>query len=270
VRRAREVATIFDCIYMRDNGFLSPEAAASMGASARRQIERSALVLVPSAFVKGELVRTFGIEERRVAVTLLGCDHALRGAVAPRARGAGETILTVARVDRRKNHVRMLRAFEIVARARPLARWIVAGPAGHGAGDFEAALAASPARGAVEWLRFVPEEDLGPLHARADLFWFTSLDEGFGLPPLEAMAQGLPTISSTRASLPEVLGDGALLLEPEDFEALARETLLLLSDRARAADLAARGRARAAQLSWRACAEQTWSAYARALADGGR
>jgi glycosyltransferase involved in cell wall biosynthesis len=261
VRAAREVATIFDCIYARDNGFLSREAAQSMSASARRLIERSRLVLVPSAFVKQELVSTFGIEPARVAVTLLGCDHALREAPLARAPGAERTILTVSRVDRRKNHVRMLRAFEIVARERAGARWIVAGPAGHGAEDFEQALSASPARASVEWLRFVPEEELGALHARAGVFWFMSLDEGFGLPPLEAMARGLPTISSTRASLPEVLGAGAQLLDPEDVEALAFETLALQRDRARADELAARGRARAAELTWRSCAEQTWSAY---------
>ena len=265
VRSAREVATIFDCIYARDNGFLSPEAAASMTASARKQIERSRLVLAPSAFVRDELVRTFGIAPARVAVTLLGCDHALRAPQPPRASSAAATILTVSRVDRRKNHVRMLRAFEIVLREYPSARWIVAGPAGHGSEDFEMALESSPARTSVQWLRYVPEEELDALHARASLFWFTSLDEGFGLPPLEAMARGLPTISSTRASLPEVLGDGARLLDPDDAEALARETLALFADRGRADALAARGRARAAQLTWRACAEQTWAAYARAL-----
>jgi len=267
VRKAREVATIFDCIYTRPNGFLSDEAAASMSASARRQIERSRLVLVPSEFVKDELVLGFGLDPERVVVTLLGCDHALREPARPRARGADLTLLTVSRVDRRKNHVRMLRAFEIVARARREARWIVAGPADHNAQDFEAALAGSPARAQVEWLRYVPEEELGALHARAGLFWFTSLDEGFGLPPLEAMARGLPTISSTRASLPEVLGQGALLLDPEDVEALARETLGLLADRGRAEELAQRGRARASQLSWKACAAQTWEAYAHALSD---
>ena len=263
VRTAREVATIFDCIYARDNGFLSREAAASMTASARRLIERSRLVLVPSAFVKGELVRTFGIEEARVVVTLLGCDHALREEAHTRAHDAGETILTVSRVDRRKNHVRMLRAFEILVRERRDARWIVAGPAGHGAEDFQAALAASPARASVEWLRFVPEEELGVLHARASVFWFTSLDEGFGLPPLEAMARGLATISSTRASLPEVLGQGALLLDPEDVETLARETRRLFSEREFAEVLVRRGRARAAELSWKACASATWDAYTR-------
>jgi len=265
VRKAREVSTIFDCIYTRDNGFLSHAAAASMTASARRQIERSRLVLVPSEFVKDELVLGFGLDPERVVVTLLGCDHALREPAQPRSKDADLTILTVARVDRRKNHVRMLRAFEIVARARRGARWIVAGPAGHGSEDFEQALAGSTARANVEWLRYVPEEELGALHARAALFWFTSLDEGFGLPPLEAMARGLPTISATRGSLPEVLGAGALLLDPEDVEALARETLALFSDGTRAGELALRGRARAAQLTWQSCAAQTWEAYARAL-----
>ena len=137
----------------------------------------------------------------------------------------------------------MLRAFELVVRARRGARWIVAGPAGHGCEDFEQALAASPARANVEWLRYVPEDKLGALHARAGLFWFTSLDEGFGLPPLEAMARGLPTISSTRGSLPEVLGKGAQLLDPEDVESYYNRGLShqARQEHARAEQLSARG-----------------------------
>jgi alpha-1,3-rhamnosyl/mannosyltransferase len=236
-----------------------------MTLSARRQIERSRLVLVPSEFVKDELVLAFDADPEKIVVTLLGCDHALREPKAP-IEQREHSILTVSRVDRRKNHVRMLRAFEIVAREQRGAHWIVAGPAGHGSEDFATALASSPARSKVLWLRYVPESKLRVLHSSASLFWFTSLDEGFGLPPLEAMARGIPTISSTRGSLPEVLGQGALLLDPEDCEALARETLALFGDRGRADELAARGRARAAELTWAACAGQTWEAYARALA----
>jgi alpha-1,3-rhamnosyl/mannosyltransferase len=267
VRKAREVSTIFDCIYTRPNGFLSDEAAASMTASARQQIARSRLVLVPSAFVKDELVRVFDLDPDRAVVTLLGCDHALRDEPLQPIPRREPLLLTVSRVDRRKNHVRMLQAFEIVVRERPEVRWVVGGPDGHGAHDFAAALANSPARANVLRMPFVAEWKLPLLHALASVFWFTSLDEGFGLPPLEAMARGLPTISSTRASLPEVLGQGALLVDPEDVEALARETLALLADRGRADELAARGKARAAQLTWQACAAQTWEAYARALSD---
>lgn len=265
VRAALEVATIFDCIYARPNDFLSREAAASMTASAREQVRRSRRILVPSAFVRDELVRTFDIDPARIDVTLLGCDHALRGECPAGVAREPATVLTVSRVDRRKNHVRMLRAFERLRGARGDARWIVAGPAGHGAEDFEHACAVSSDRDAIERRVDVPERELAALHARAQAFWFTSLDEGFGLPPLEAMARGLPTISSTRASLPEVLGNGAVLLDPDDDEGLARETLALFDDPARAAELAARGRARAAELSWKRCAEATWASYARAL-----
>ncbi len=267
VREAREVATIFDCIYARENEFLSREAAASMTASAREQIRRSRRILVPSAFVRGELARTFDVDPARVDVTLLGCDHALRSADAPGVAREGATVLTVSRVDRRKNHVRMLRAFERLREARRDARWIVAGPAGHGAEDFARACAASPARDAIERRVDVPERELAVLHARARAFWFTSLDEGFGLPPLEAMARGVPTLASTCASLPEVLGDGAVLLDPDDDEGLARATLEILDDPARADELVRRGRARAAELSWASCARSTWSAYERALAE---
>ncbi len=266
VRSAVEVVTIFDLIYMRGGGFLSEAAAERMTRSARESIARSRLVFVPSQFVAEDLVSTLGVDRSRIRVTWLGCEHSLRGMrpSAPRRDGR-DAILTLCRVDRRKNHPAMLRAFEILHRERPDLRWIVAGPRGHGAEEFDAALERSPSRAAVERHDFVPEEALGPLWNRAALFWFTSLDEGFGLPPLEAMLRGIPTLASTCGSLPEVLGTGAMLLDPADAEGLAARSRECLADAELWQAHSRRGAQWAGELSWERCARATLEGYTECL-----
>jgi len=266
VRSAVETAVVFDCIWARPGGGLTDEAAARMAAGVRLQCERARRVLTPSAFVADDVARTLGIARARIDVALLGCDHVLRGGPPAAARDRGPYVLTVSRVDARKNHVRMLRAFEAAVRAGLPHRWVVAGPRGHGAADFEAALASSSARERVERLDFVPEAELRGLYAHAGAFLFASLDEGFGLPPLEAAALGVPVIASSAGSLPEVLADGALLPDPLDEDALARDLVAVLRDHDLARDLARRGKARAAELTWSACARATVSCWRRALA----
>ncbi|MFO1011850.1 MAG: glycosyltransferase family 1 protein [Planctomycetota bacterium] len=286
VRAAVETATVFDCIYLRDDGFLSKDAAASMERSVRDLIERSKLVFVPSAFVADDVARSFGVAREKLVVTHLGCDHVLRHVSQedlarvrdPRNRAARADassgpsgsanepfLLTVARVDPRKNHARILAAFERLVRAGLPHRWIVAGPPGHRAEDFEALLARSPARERVEWRRDVGERELAELYARCALFVFPSLDEGFGLPPLEAMALGAPVVASTSGSLPEVLGDAALLVDPRDEDALFHAMERVLAEPELARDLTRRGLAQSARFTWRACAEASLAAWERAV-----
>ncbi|MCY2962009.1 MAG: glycosyltransferase family 1 protein [Planctomycetota bacterium] len=265
VRAAVETAIVFDCIWARTGSGLSEEAAARMADGVRAQCARARRVLVPSAFVADDLARTLGIERDRIDVALLGCDHVLRGGAIGPSKIQGPYVLTVSRVDARKNHVRMLRAFEALVRDGLPQRWVVAGPRGFGAEDFEAALAASSARDRVLRLDFVPDSELQSLYAGASAFLFASLDEGFGLPPLEAAALGVPVIASSGGSLPEVLAQGALLPDPLDAEAIAADLLAVLRDTELARDMARRGRARAAELSWAACARDTLACWRRAL-----
>lgn len=268
VRSAVQVATVFDCIYLRDEGFLSRAAAEVMSRSVRALTDASRIVLVPSAFVADDVARCFGVERTRLAVTHLGCDHVLRHVPADGFGPAREPfVLTVSRVDPRKNHVAVLAAFERLAAAGFPHRWIVAGPPGFRAEDFESALARSPVRARVEWRRFASERELAQLYAQCSAFLFPSFDEGFGLPPLEAMACGAPVVAGRSGSLPEVLGDAADLVDPRDVDALFETTRALLAnpDLARARSLA--GREHASRFTWRACAEATRAAYTRALAD---
>lgn len=266
VRKAREVATIFDCIFMTREGWLDERSAERMEHAAREQIRRAKLVLVPTSFVKGEVVRLLGAKPEQVVVTPLGCDHAARKSAetAARATRSEPFVLSVSRVDARKNHLRMLAAFEQLVASGIPKRWIIAGPRGHGSEAFEAALERSSARARVEWRHYVSEPELARLYAEADAFVFASLSEGFGLPPLEAMAHGLPVVASNTTCLPEVCGNAAVLVDPLDVDAICAGLRRVLGEPEFARDLVTRGRARAAAFIWRECAKKTLDAYALA------
>ncbi len=267
VSRATETAIVFDCIWARKGSGLTDEAAARMADGVNAQIARARRILAPSAFVADDIARTLGVERSRIDVALLGCDHVLRDGVPGPSPIDGPYALTVSRVDTRKNHTRMLRAFEAAVRAGAAHRWVVAGPRGAGVEEFDAALATSTVRERVVRLDFVPDRELRALYAGASAFLFASLDEGFGLPPLEAAALGVPVVASNAGSLPEVMGDGALLPNPLDEQALARDFTAVLTDRELAEDLARRGRARATELTWANCARATTAHWRRALVD---
>ena len=114
--------------------------------------------------------------------------------------------------------------------------------------------------------RFIEDEDKPAMYSGASLFVFPSLYEGFGLDPLEAMSCGAPVVCSNRTSLPEVVGDAALSVDPEDTQALVEAMRSVLSDTSLAIDLRARSLLRAAQFSWRKTATETLAAYQEALA----
>jgi len=273
VRRAREVVTLFDCIYQLDAenpagpGFLAADVAERMTAAARRIVQRASRVLVPCEFVGAEVVLALGAPPERVSITSLGCDHVLRGRP-PEGFPPAEHpyLLTVARVDRRKNHPRMLAAFERLVAAGHPHRWLVVGPRGWGAKEFEDALARSPAADRVEWRRDVADGELPRLYAQADLLLWASLNEGFGLPPLEAMALGTAVVASAVTSMPEVCGEAAALVEPTEVESIFAAAAELLDDPELLRERERLGRARAAEFTWRRCARETLAAYQSAAA----
>lgn len=268
VRAAAEVATVHDCIYLSSADTVEPAVAERMAATAREMVRRARRVLVPSEFTGAEVVMGLGAHPARVVHTPLGCDHVARELPPQGFPKASEPyLLTVARVEPRKNHVRVLRAFELLAREGFPHRWIVAGPRGWRAEDFERALAASPVRDRVEWRRDVPDAELPRLYAQADAFLFPSLAEGFGLPPLEAMACGTPVVTSCVSATAEVCGDAAFLVEPTDVERIFEATRRLLAEPELALDHASRGRQRSREFTWKECAKRTLLAYQAATRD---
>ncbi len=147
---------------------------------------------------------------------------------------------------------------------------VIAGHPGRGRAALQAHLERLGLGDRVRLTGWVFDADLEGLYALADGFVYPSLFEGFGLPVLEAMRRGLPVACSDATSLPEVAGDAALLFDPADGAGMADAMRVLLAGGARCDELAARGRARAAQFTWQRCAAATLRTYERALESGGR
>lgn len=175
-------------------------------------------------------------------------------------------ILYVGSLEPRKNLLRLLQAYAVLRDSLPAWHLVIVG-----ARNFwksSPVLQTVRSLGLSAWVHFtgfVPEDDLPALYSAASLFVFPSLYEGFGLPPLEAMACGVPVVASNSTSLPEVVGDAALLVDPCDVGQIALAMQRVLSDPALAADLRQRGLARAARFTWRRMAQETLDVYRRVL-----
>ena len=173
-------------------------------------------------------------------------------------------ILFVGTIEPRKNLVRLIQAYRQLATGIPHTL-VLAGPPGWGSRPVHRELAVS-GPGRIVITGRVSTEDLDRLYRGADVFVYPSLYEGFGLPVLDAMARGVPTITSNTSALPELTGDAAVLVPPTSTESLAAAIETVLSDPAERARLSSAGRARAEGYSWERTARETLAVYERALA----
>jgi len=213
-----------------------------------RQAQHADRVLVISEFVRRSAIDRLGLDPGRVVVTPLGVDlEQLRP-------GDGERepyLLYPAKPWPHKNHARLFEAFPLLRRERPELRLVLTG-----GGTYERLPEGVEARG------LVPRAEVVRLMQRAAALVFPSLYEGFGLPPLEAMACGCPVACSDRASLPEIVGDAARLFDPGDPAAIAAAVDDVLAD---PAPWIARGLERVRHFSWDATARATDAVYAELL-----
>ena len=144
-------------------------------------------------------------------------------------------------------------------------RLVLAGSFGYEAEAILARIQASPARGRIEITGWVDDARLSALYRECAFLAFPSLDEGFGIPVLEAMAQGLPVLASNVAALPEVCGGAALLVDPLSEDEIADGIRRMIEENGLREQLAALGRERASSLTWDTAASQTWAAYKEIL-----
>jgi glycosyltransferase involved in cell wall biosynthesis len=236
---------------------------------ARAAVKDAALVLTGSTHSAGEIEARLEVERERIRVTPYGVEESFRPAEPDPERLERELgvpspyVLTVGTVEPRKNLAGALRVFERVQAEFPEHSLVLAGGRGWKGAPFEQALAVTQAR--VVRPGYVSDEQLVRLYSGADCFLYPSFGEGFGFPVLEAMACGAPVVASDRGSLPEIVVDAGMLLDPLDEEGLADALAALLDSPERRAELARRGRERAAQFSWERCARLTVDAYGEAL-----
>ena len=253
--KAPHVVTVHDVAFVRTPDRFTRHGVRVMKAGLER-CRRADLVLCPSAATLGDLVE-LGFDSRRLRRVPWGVEALpVSDADVMRVRSTfalpERFVLYVGTVEPRKNVTRLAQATATLDEQLPL---VVAGSPGWGD-------AGSGADG-VQFLGFVPERDMPALYATATVFAYPSLDEGFGMPVAEAMAYGLPVVTSRGTATEETAGGAAVLVDPADVESI-RDGLTTALDDARR--LAVRGRARAAELSWDAAAEATMAAYREAIA----
>jgi alpha-1,3-rhamnosyl/mannosyltransferase len=182
----------------------------------------------------------------------------------PLALVHGSYLLTVGTIEPRKNLAHALEAYALLPPAlRERFPLVVAGAKGWRSGAMEARLRQLADRRQIRFLGHVPASDLPSLYAGAAAFVFPSLYEGFGLPPLEAMASGVPVLVSDRTSLPEVVGEAGVKLDPERADRTADVLSALLSNAADQQRLRTAGIDRARGFTWATCAARTLAAYLR-------
>lgn len=237
-------------------------------------LERAARVIVDSDFVATEMTELFGVAPEKLRTVHLGVSPRFRPMDATETAATcqrlglahGRYVLTVGTLEPRKNLATLLSAWRqlppALAKRYPLA---IAGQPGWRHGEVNQQIAAMVRAGQVHLLGHVDDADLPALYSASALFVFPSLYEGFGLPPLEAMASGVPVLCANRASLPEVVGAAGVLVEPLDDHGLAEAICSLLEDPAECARLAALGVQRARLFTWAACASKTHQVYRELL-----
>ena len=257
----RCVVTVHDIIHLREPSFGAAARAYArfMIGSAARRAER---VITVSGHTKRELVEVIGAAEKKITVIPPGGgddfarpgEAALQSALA--ALGIQPGYFLFVGSDRPHKN---LKAVAGVMRAAPDARFVVAGRAR----DPSRAMFAGM-ENRVMFIGQVDKPALAALYSGAAALLFPSYHEGFGLPPLEAMACGTPVVASNRAPIPEVTGGAALLLDPDDHTGMARALVPLRDDAAARAAMVEKGIARARLFSWEEMARRTLAVYEEA------
>ena len=268
--RVPTVVTVHDLSFIHYPDTHPPDRVHWLQRDLPEAIERAAAVIVDSQFVRDEVLHAFAVPATRVHAVPLGVAGAFRprssdetpSYLGPLGLAHRSYVLTLGTLEPRKNLSHVLNAYETLAdRVRKRYPLVVGGAPGWRAGALEMQLRDLSARGRIRFLGHVPDADLPLLYSGAAAFVFPSLYEGFGLPPLEAMASGVPILVADRAALPEVAGDCAVLLDPERPDQTARSIERLLEDDALQMDMARRGLERAASFTWEACARGTLEVY---------
>ena len=238
-------------------------------------LRRASRIITDSVFVKQELIEVFGIRPEIIHPVLLGVD----GLFVPRAPSEtvsvlkelslshGQYLLTVGTLEPRKNLQLALKAYaslpSILRERFPL---VLVGMKGWHTADLERRLAPMVASGQVRQLGYLSREDLAVVMAGATGMVYPSVYEGFGLPPLESMSCGVPVIASNASSIPEVVGDTAILIDPADVTGLAQCMIRFMEDEELRANLASKALARSKTFTWARCADETVAVYRAAKA----
>jgi glycosyltransferase involved in cell wall biosynthesis len=257
-RRYRRSVSTFHDLFVLTSDYSTPEFRERFAEQARQAAERSDLVIAVSEFTACQVEELLKVERSRIRVI----PHGVRVPPCSAEIEREPIILFVGAIQKRKNVRRLVEAFERTPRDWKL---VLAGSLGFGSEDELRAVEQSARRASITSAGYIPADGLELLYARASILAFPSLDEGFGFPVLEAMARGLPVLTSNRSALPEVAGDAALLVDPTDTEAIATGLNRLIEDENLRRHLSRKGLERSTRYTWENAATQTWHVYTELL-----
>lgn len=268
------VITVHDLSYIRHPEAHPYQRVRVMNKLLPSAIEKSSCIIADSHFTKSELVSEFVIDINKIHVTHLGASDEFY----PRSQSetqdilnrynlsVGKYVLTVGTLEPRKNLIQVISAYRLMsAKLASQFPLIIVGIKGWKEKGLLKELETLLTEQKAFLLGFVPQSDLPYLYNGARVFVFPSLYEGFGLPPLEAMACGTPVITSNTSSIPEVVGNAGLMLNVGDVDAMKSNIEMLCVDDMLHAKLSIAGLMQSKKFSWAACAKQTFDAYQYAL-----
>jgi len=270
VKRARRVVTIHDMTLMLFPEWHPRARVSSMASEIARSLEIADHVLADSASTRDDIVKHFSIRPERISVVPLAAAQSFKPLPATEVQQVlsdwglvpDAYLLFMGTIEPRKNLLRLLQAAELAGnRAGPL---VLAGADGWRSDEVARRIQSLRRAGRLTYLGYVPDEARPALINGARGFVYPSLYEGFGLPVLEAMACGVPVLASNVSSLPEVVGDAGLMVDPADVDSIAQGMVRLWEDETLRRELSARGLRQAAAFSWEKTARQTLKAYDRA------
>jgi glycosyltransferase involved in cell wall biosynthesis len=239
--------------------------------------KRAASIITMSNNARRDLVKVLRLPPEKIEVIYEAAppgfhreiDAAYQLAVRKKYGLPDRYLLYVGTIEPRKNLSRLVRAFGQLRQQGYRHQLILAGPNGWQMDGFTAEIERLELQKSIRMLGYVPAEDLPGLYSQASVFVFPSLYEGFGLPPLEAMACGVPVLTSNNSSLAEICADAAHLVNPRDEGEIVNGLRALLDDPDWRAELARRGRHRSREFSWSEAAGQTMALYERVLGENG-
>jgi len=265
------VTTIFDAILFVFPRFFRLRDRLTLGMYLRASNRCAAHVITISEQSRKDIQHYLGISRERISVTYPAAASIFRPVVAvdvasvlARYGVTSPYILSVGTLEPRKNLARVIEAFADLRHRRvvsPQLKLVLVGRRGWLEHPIFATVRRLELEEHVHFTGYVAEGDLPALYSGASVFVYPSLYEGFGIPPLEAMACGCPVVTSNCSSLPEVVGDAALQADPNDVMQITQAMERVLTDEALAQEMRQKGLRRAEQFSWRRCAEETIAVY---------
>ncbi len=270
VRHGKAVVTIHDLSFLRYPEGAEPKLRRYLGKAVPRAVRRAELVLADSENTRNDIIELLGTSPEKVEVLYPGVEGRFRPVQDERLLSAARAvygldfpfILTVGTLEPRKNHALLLNAYAVLRELPEVPhKLVIAGGEGWLYEGVLRRVEELSLERDVVFLGFVPDEDLPALYSLADVFVFPSLYEGFGLPPLEAMACGTPVVASRSSSLPEVVGDAGLMVPPDNPRALAGTIHKLLNDQVLRQKLIERGVSQAQKFTWQRTGRRLLALY---------